>query len=83
MAQLDRASDYESEGREFESLQAHQYVSPVAYRDSKASERRAVLAGRANPSQTAGDLDYCMGSGEDFGPAPSSARKRPQGCGRK
>ena len=31
VAQLDRVSDYESEGREFESLPAHQVISPMQY----------------------------------------------------
>jgi hypothetical protein len=30
LAQLDRASDYESEGREFESLRVHFFFSPPA-----------------------------------------------------
>jgi hypothetical protein len=31
LAQLDRASDYESEGREFESLRVHFFFPPPAW----------------------------------------------------
>ncbi len=31
LAQLDRASDYESEGREFESLRVHFFFSPPVW----------------------------------------------------
>ena len=31
VAQLDRVSDYESEGRGFESLPAHQMIDPMQY----------------------------------------------------
>src|ERR1700676_1185650 len=48
VAQLDRASDFESEGREFESLRARQFSSPSFTRRRLSSLRRFQLHLAAN-----------------------------------
>ena len=57
LAQLDRASDYESEGREFESLRARQFLSsfdPLIYSHPHPPVFRDIRTTDARPDRAQG-----------------------------
>src|SRR5258706_7830853 len=56
LAQLDRASGYEPEGREFESLRAHHLISLLALSLSGYSDNATAMLLRGDPRGTGASL---------------------------